>query len=276
MKIVVCVPIMNQEDITWESFKSFWENETTGLIDFVLIDNGSTKPLREWLPKIDKVYIIRNDKNVGVLPALNQGYMFAKTLNADFIYYSHNDVMMYEDGWDAKLMRILGEVSNVGVAGFYGAKGIGTHDIYKSPYVMQQLIRIENVSNCNRMDANHGYRNIRHGEWEEVAVMDGFSLIVNMQLLNKLGGLDTRTGIHHNYDNNICLDSLNNEYRNIVIAMDAQHLGGRTDVGEDWASPFGKTKQQVHEEAHYPFYEKWHPAHVISGNNKISLPVRVP
>lgn len=277
MKLVYAMPVMNQREVTLQSVQSFKQTQTSLDVPLIIVDNGSNPKVESWIEHLDSNdYVHTNAVNVGVLPALNQIYEIAKKhYQADYIFYTHNDVLMFEKGWDEKLMRILSEVDNVGVAGFYGAKGIGTADIYQTPYVMQQLIRIENVSNCNRMDRAHGYRNIRSGEWEEVAVMDGFSLIVSTKLLDQLKGFDTRTGVHHNYDNNVCMDSWNLGYRNIVISMDAQHLGGRTDVGEDWATPFGKTKQQVHIEAHYPFYEKWHPAHVTSGINKISLPFRV-
>jgi hypothetical protein len=52
--------------------------------------------------------------------------------------------------------------------------------------------------------------------------------------------------------------------------MDVDHIGGQTDVGEDWATPMGTTKQQVHTDAHPVFYEKWRP-----GKKNITLPVRI-
>ncbi|HDY90312.1 MAG TPA: glycosyltransferase family 2 protein [bacterium] len=271
MKICVGVPIMNQPEVTQKFLDTLRESETEKL-PLYLVDNGSDPPLRNWLNGLRKGdEVIRNGANVGVVKALNQIWRVAKATGFDYIFYTHNDVMIYEKGWDAKILRVLSEQSHVGVAGFYGAKGIGTNDIYKSPYVMQQMIRIENVSGCHRMDAViHQFRPPR-AEVEDVAVMDGFSLIVSVELLNKLGGFDRRYPLHHMYDNDICLESLDKGYRNIVISMDADHIGGQTDVGEDWASPFGKTKQQVHEEVHPIFYEKWKP-----GKHTISLPVRVP
>jgi len=170
---------------------------------------------------------------------------------------------------------VLGHFPKVGVAGFYGAKGIGTHDIYKSPYSMSQMIRLENVSGCHRMNAAvHGFRP-PSGDVEDVCVMDGFSQIINVEFLNKVGGFDRKYPLHHMYDNDICLESIDRGYRNIVIRMDADHIGGQTDVGENWAEPFGKTKQQVHQEAHPIFYEKWHPKNVANGLHTISLPVRI-
>lgn len=277
MRITVVIPVLNQQEVTQQSFDSFKKTQQ-GDVQYVIVDNGSDVFVRDWLQGLgNDDFVIRNEDNVGVLKALNQAWTMLKT-STDYIFYTHNDVLMFEDGWDLKLNRILeyeNSIRPVGVAGFYGAKGIGTPDIYHAPYKMQQMIRLENVSNANRMDKVHGYRNIRSGEIEEVAVQDGFSLIVKTDLLNLLGGFDRSFPEHHMYDNDICLESLDKGYRNIVIAMDCQHLGGRTDVGEDWATKFGKTKQQIHEEAHPIFYKKWSPENVKNGKHRISMPVRV-
>lgn len=279
MNITIAVPIMNQPEVTQQFLDKLRETEGLAKFPLLIIDNGSEPDVRSWLIGLrEGDLVIRNHENVGVMPALNQAWQVLKN-TTDFIFYIHNDVLIYEQNWSDKLIRILEEVNKpvhgddkgIGVAGFYGAKGIGTPDIYKTGYMQQQMIRLENVSACNRMDPVHGYRGLRNGaETENVAVMDGFSLIVNTKLLNELGGFDRSFPPHHMYDNDICLESLNRGYRNIVIAMDAQHLGGRTDVGEDWSKPFGKSKQDIHTEAHPIFYEKWKP-----GKHKISMPVRV-
>lgn len=277
MKIGVCFLAINQPEMTQKMLDLLRENESGAMLPLCVIDNGSNPPLRDWLNGLrEGDMVIRNDINVGVRPALNQAFTYFKE-QVDFIFYTHNDVFIYEKGWDTKLVRILSEVPNVGVAGFYGAKGIGTSDIYQGGYAMQQLIRVENVSNCHRMDAAvHGFRPIAQGrETEQVAVMDGFSLIVNVELLKATNGFDNAYPPHHNYDNDICLESLDRGYDNIVIAMDAQHLGGQTDVKEAWNEPFGKSKQQIHIDAHPVLYNKWHPKNVASGLHRISLPVRV-
>lgn len=276
MRIVVSVPVLNQQEVTQNFLNKIRETEEQEL-PLIIVDNGSNPPVRDWLIGLrEGDEVIRNIENFGVLKALNQAWFVAKQLDADYIFYTHNDVLIHEKGWDTKIMRVLENYpKKVGVAGFYGAKGIGTNDIYRSGYAQHQMIRLENVSGCNRMNAAiHRFRNPR-GETEEVAVMDGFSLIVSMELLNKVGGFDRTFPPHHMYDNDICLESLDKGYTNIVISMDAEHLGGRTDVGEDWASVFNKTKQEVHTEAHPIFYEKWSPKNVENGLHNISMPVRI-
>jgi GT2 family glycosyltransferase len=270
MNIVIAVAVLNQQEITQTFLRQLRETEGECKIPILVIDNGSTPPVRDWLVGLrEGDMVIRNSENRGVLPALNQAYAYLKN-QADYIFNIHNDVLLYEQGWSDKLVRILEQEQNVGVAGFFGAKQIGLEGIYRVPYTMFQLIRVRNVSGCVRMNPLvHNFREPK-GEVEDVAVMDGFSLIVRVELLHKTGGYDRTFPIHHMYDNDICLESLDKGYRNIVIKMDADHVGGRTDVGEDWASPFDKTKQQVHEEAHPIFYEKWRP-----GKHTITLPVKV-
>lgn len=277
MKIALVMPILNQQESAQESVGSFKNTMGEEKIPLIVIDNGSQPQVRSWLNGLNGGdFVIRNEQNVGVLPALNQAYKVAGKA-FDYLFYTHSDVVMYEQNWTDKLTRILESLPDCGVAGFYGAKGIGTWDVYKRPYAMQQLVRVENVSGCHRMDASvHGFRNLRGDQdFEEVAVMDGFSLIVKTELLDKIGGFDTKYPVHHMYDNDICVESLDKGYRNYVIRMDAFHHGGRTDVGENWAEAFGKTKQQIHQEAHPVFYEKWHPAHVTAGNHNVCLPIRV-
>jgi len=276
LRITVVVPVLNQKELTQQFLDTIRANEGSAKFQLVLVDNGSDEPIRDWLIGLrDNDLVIRNDSNIGVMPALNQAWKVLKDVT-DYIFYTHNDVMIYEKNWDDKLLRVLPNIPDCGVAGFYGAKGIGTHDIYRSPYFMQQLVRVENVSACTRMDAAvHGFRAPR-GETEEVAVMDGFSLIVRTELLNKLGGFDRSYPIHHNYDNDICLESMDKGYKNYVIAMDAQHLGGRTDVGEDWTKGTGKSKADIHQEAHPVMYNKWRPENMGDGKHNICLPVRIP
>lgn len=275
MNITVAILVLNQQELTQRCLNTLRENEGSAKLPILIVDNGSIPPVRDWLKGLrEGDNVIRNDENVGVMPGQNQAWTVLKN-STDYIFYLHNDVLIHEKNWDDKLLRVLESLPECGVAGFYGAKGIGTPDIYRTPYIINQLIRLENVSACHRMNAAiHGFRP-PSGESEEVAVMDGFSLIVNTKLLNTTGGFDRSYPPHHMYDNDICLESYNNGYKNYVISMDAEHLGGRTDVAEDWAKGFGKTKAEIHKDAHPVFYNKWHPNNVSNGKNKISLPFRV-
>lgn len=275
MKITIVVLVLNQRELTQRFLDQLRSREGSAKFPLLLIDNGSTPPVREWLIGLrEGDNVIRNHENVGVMPALNQAWSILRNAT-DYLFSLHNDVMLHEQNFDDKLVRVLSSLPDVGVAGFYGAKGLAVSSIYRTPYEISQLVRIENVSACLRM--NPFIHNFRppHGESEEVAVMDGFSLLVRTELLNKLGGFDRSYPPHHNYDNDICLESIDKGYKNYVISMDAEHLGGRTDVGEDWTKPFNKTKAEIHRDAHPVLYNKWSPDNVANGKHKIKLPIRI-
>lgn len=263
MKLALVIPVLNHRDETIacvESFKSTADNWHD--IELLIVDNGSTIPASEWgIEGTTLDNFLRFETNQGVLPAQDAAY---RHTNADYIFFTHNDVTMFERGWDTKVIQEIeginaGHSKGIGVAGFFGSKGLGTPEVYVYPYVINQLVRVENVSGCTRMPAAHGYRPV-NGRWESVAVLDGFSLIISRAFLDEQEGFDKNLPPHHMYDNHTCLQAIDRGYMNIVIPMDALHHGGVTDVSEDWSKGFGKTKSEIHQDAHYPyFYNYWKP-----------------
>ena len=267
MKLDICIPVLNQEESTQKTLDSLkrlqkFDNR------YIIIDNGSTRFVRDWLKGLsgDDI-VIRNPQNVGLPKALNQALQIS---NADYVFNTHSDIEMFEQDWDLKTIQAIEEankIQTVGVAGYFGAMGIGRWDIYKNPYEMYQLVRTNPVAGnrCKLDPAIHHHMQF-NSNWQKCAVLDGFSLIVKNDGVLKFWS----ESVHHMYDNDICLASYNLGMQVITINMDVIHYGGRTDVGEDWASPFGKTKQEIHSEAHLPFYNKWAP-----NKQNITLPFNV-
>lgn len=255
----ICFPVLNQEESTQKALNSFkWNQDDKNR--HIIVDNGSKRFVRDWLEGLEgEDMVIRNSENVGLPKAMNQALQISR---ADYTLFTHTDVEMFEPGWDVKIKRILTDLGSVGVAGFFGARGIGAQHMYQVPYQMNQLARWGTLAgNRCRLDPNvHGHLQFAD-EFQRCAVLDGFCLIV------KRGLKFWDKSVHHNYDNDICLESIDAGWQNIVINMDVTHYGGRTDVNEDWASPFGKSKAEIHSESHVPLYEKWRP-----GNRNIALP----
>lgn len=263
----ICVPVINQHDSTLETLRSFTDKaDDPTSFKWIFIDNGSNPPLTEILEEHSTefgnviVYVRRNLENLGVTEALNQGWLNSvrvPILNCKYLFYTHNDVLIEEKSWDTKLRNFLNTLPKVGVAGFGGATGLGSPDIYKVPYNIWQLARTDFVSNMRNSEV-HG--RVLTKPYEEVAVLDGFSLIVNVELLNLVKGFDTENyPIHHNYDNDICLEALRHGYKNYVLNIKSHHKGGITSTREDyanWVAPIGGDSE-VHRHAHETFYRKW-------------------
>ncbi len=256
-KITIGVPVLNQE-IQTKKFLKLLQEHTHKIDEIIIIDNGSDKEFTSSLHSfnldsdiINKIKVIRNDNNIGVRPALNQIWEESK---GDIILFTHNDVEIYTNGWDDMIRDTFNEQTDAGIVGAYGAKGIGTADIYKKPYEMCQLARTLNVSDA-RMDREvHGFRHLNN-KFENVAVFDGYFMAIKKELLDKVGGFSDILPQHHNYDNLICIQSIENGYENIVIRLDTYHVGGQTDVGEDWTKGFKREKSEIHADAHPPLYE---------------------
>jgi GT2 family glycosyltransferase len=257
MKMTIGLPILNQHELTVSCLKLL-EKNAFEIDEVVLIDNStigdflSYKPLQEVDSRLlNKIKVIRNNKNVGAIESLNQIW---RNATGDIIFFLHNDTEVFEKNYDVKLKKAFEINNDIGIVGGYGAKGIGTRDIYTKPYEMCQLARGGNVSNA-RMDKDiHGFRNLKN-DFENVAVLDGFMMVIKKEIIDKTDGFGKILFYHHNQDNLICIQSIEMDYENIIIPFDCNHIGGQTDVKENWTAGTGKSKQDIHSEAHPPLWE---------------------
>lgn len=198
----------------------------------------------------------------GPVASLQRGYELS---TSPIIAFIHDDVEILEPGWDAAVLEEF-QRPNVGVVGFGGALGLGTDDIYKTPYRLQQLARLNYGSNAPDWET-HG---TRFTGSREVATLDGYALIVRRELLDKIGGWPTRDLTFHNYDNAICLYAHRHGYKVRQLGIYAKHGGGGTSVKDGryaaWLkAEFNKTDSDVHRESHEWLYAEF----------KDCLPVRV-
>lgn len=190
----------------------------------------------------------------GPVGCLQAGYELSG--DADILAYIHDDVQIYERGWDTRVLREFDDPT-VAVVGFGGGTGLGTPGIYKTPYRLQQLARSNYMSNVRDAEV-HGARFT--GE-RDVAVLDGFCLIVRKSFLDLIGGWPTNKLMFHMYDAFVCCMARRHGYRVRLVGVDCMHFGGRTSTQRpynEWLSDkFGKTDSDVHREAHEWCYEEF-------------------
>jgi len=267
----VGIPVHNQFHVLLECLYNISECASDPEnLKIMLFDNGSDQLLSDfvrdnWKRCNNVEVIMRSETNLGVPIANNAFLDWARmTGDASFVAIMHSDTRIYEKNWDLKLTRMFEEV-NPGVVGFFGAYGIGRQDLYKTPYELHQLVRTATVagSRC-RLDPNvHGQRQFEHA-YEKCTVLDGYFLATSTSLKYD------EAVPHHMYDNDVCLQSINQGKENYVINFDNVHLGGQTDVTTQWNEVFGMTKDEIHKKAHVHFYDKWAP-----GKNNINIPYNI-
>jgi hypothetical protein len=118
--------------------------------------------------------------NTNVIDAFQQCYLRTQE---PVLAYIHDDVMIYEKGWDDRVLREFTDPT-VGLVGFGGALGHGQPNLYRVPYHLPNLARQNFMSNLRHAEV-HGERFT--GE-RDVAVLDGFALFVRREILDKVGG----------------------------------------------------------------------------------------
>ena len=258
----IVVPVHGRHEVT-ERYLGSWFALAARPLDLLILDNGSAEPVAEqafiegWRRGGHRVRVVRNATNTGVYPTFQQGF---DATDAPWIYYTHNDVEMRVEGWDDQLewlLHALERGANPGICGMFGARGLGTPDIYRAPYDFRQMVRWECTTVASMTFA--GGKTIA-GQAHRVAVLDGFALIVRRRMVEQaLGGRfdHERFPVHHMYDHDICLESHYGGFENYVINLDCFHDGGQTSKDGQWAEAMGTTDRQIHRRAHVVFYEKW-------------------
>lgn len=265
MLLSLVIAVMNELDGTRACWDLLLEH-TLGDFELVVIDNGSTDGTPEFLdqhvrPRVPRYRYVRNPENVGVWASLQQGYEEAA---GDVIAFPHNDVCIYERGWNERVTGYFEAIPDLGLAGFHGSRGC-------LPGAPWRLDSFSNMADAER----HGAR--LAAEVLPVAVVDGFCLICLRAMLDATGGFDQGYDYHHWYDYDVSLSSLRAGYRNIVVNVPCHHLDGVTSVSpayQEWingklGTPAGNGEALHRNKIRY--LEKWSGFLPVYVNDDFSL-----
>lgn len=143
--------------------------------------------------------------NIGVPAGMHRLWELAKEIGTapaseQIIVYLHDDLAVLEKGWDHRVQAAFQRDPSIQLAGFSGTKGLGDGAIYKTPYHLTQLSRQGPLLSNLLLHAEfHGERTFTE---QQVAFVDGFSLLLRRSLLDQLGGWAwwPAQHVHHAYD----------------------------------------------------------------------------
>jgi hypothetical protein len=225
---------------------------------------------------------LREPDYLGTVPAFQHGvnHLLAWAEPPDIIACLHDDLRIDEEGWDEKVIRHFERHPACGLLGFGGAIGLGSNDLYRTPYDPMQLARIGFRSNLDNAEI-HGTRSLLP---ERVACLDGFSQIGRRSFWDgyqRMPGasstnpaelryaltdrpwdvLANQLGItHHFYDGMLGCLAARYHWDTWYLPIRGHHFGGRTAVGDagyaNWAQtqPAG-SDQGFWQEAHRKGYD---------------------
>lgn len=222
------------------------------------LDKEKTKPFwGSWAKRQKGDVTYHHVEGVmGVVPAFSLGVRAAAAAGAGIIACFHDDLRIDEDGWDLRVEHWFRVQPRCGLAGFFGAKGLGASDIYASPYSPMQLAR--GGCGSNMLEAE------QHGErWvvpTRVACFDGFSQIGRAPLMVKMyERLEALKIIHHGYDSAMGAMSIREGWENWMLPIKCHHQGGVTAVGSAEYAKWAKEKggdQGIWNQSHATLYEE--------------------
>lgn len=216
-----------------------------------LVSWGCTKFI-PWINNWCAQEIEGNHAHVGVFDGqegMLRAYELGRKLviDAEILAFFHDDLIIKEP-WLERVLEQF-EDDKVGLVGFGGALIHGTKDLYKKPYDFHQLGRDLYRSNVDDAEV--------HGERFkgvcDVAVLDGFSLIVRRSILDSLGGWPVELLDYSLYDYWLSCATHRLGYRIRLIGVRCHHLGGRTAVALKKAEGCG----EKHELAHKYIYDEF-------------------
>lgn len=184
------------------------------------------------------------ENNLGVVGSYQKLY---EKSSGDIICYVHDDCAVYEHDWDVRVLKEF-EDPEVAIVGAGGSLQHGTSDLYKKPYVLQNLRRISYLSNVTDAEV-HGER---FTGVTDVAVLDGFFLAIRRSFLDRIYGwkvlIDNNIGFIA-YDYVICALAHRHRYRIRLVGLHTYHRGGGTSV------QIKVDRQEEYDLSHRWFYE---------------------
>src|SRR5262249_48090038 len=125
---------------------------------------------------------LRNEDNVGLIRALNQG---ARAARGELLCFLHNDTEMGDPRWLARLRDAV--AAGAGLAGLYGVRRLRRAGRYVGRTIVHCLSEAGNVA----------------APVTNVAAVDGVCLCLRRSTFHKVRGFDEGYGFLHGYDRDL-------------------------------------------------------------------------
>jgi len=211
--ISIIVPCYNQHDMTEECINAIREN--TQDCEIIIVDNGSTPPIKKPFTGSIETTVIRNEENKGFPVAVNQGIRAAK---GETIILLNNDVIVTRE-WAERLAVYLAEGYDFSV--------VGPVTNYAAGLQRVQINSYQNKEELN--DAAFDMAEEMEGQNEEVNFVIGFCMAFKRSLFDEIGPFDESLWPCSGEEIDFCLNARAKGYK-VGIALDTyvHHEGSKT------------------------------------------------
>jgi GT2 family glycosyltransferase len=200
--------------------------------ELVLVDNGSTDGTLEYLRSLAGATVIENGRNLGFGAGCNLG-MAAST--GERILLLNNDVVV-TDGWLAGMHDALDSDADAALAGPRTNRITGEQQVDDVGYGVETLAGLDAWA--------AGWTSEHAGRRGRIRRLVGFCILLEREVVDRIGGFDLRYGIGNFEDDDLCLRAGVAGF-SCTVAHDSfiHHVGSSTFTGQgiDYAERMGES-----------------------------------
>lgn len=232
--MIIGLPVIEGQELTRVAVDYLTKNAVFGSTRPVIIDNASVQPYdccKEMNSK--KIEVIRNEENIGFYQPLKQ--LYDAYPDEEYIGIMHNDLMLYEKGWDRRMMEAFADDPKLGLIGLCGSRevdergGRGGYTVCnfmgRDVQVGDQIWKGQDPSAGRRIEG-----------LEPAIVLDSLFMLFRREVIPYLVK-DTEKWeditLAHFYDRIMPIRTIEAGYRVAVIGSDCDHIGGMTTTGNE-------------------------------------------
>lgn len=216
----IVIPVFNKPDLTRDCLGAIY-GRTHMPFNLILIDNGSDDDTRVFLETFRKDHgnasLIRNDKNLGWIKALNQGIAASKS---PYICAMNNDALVRNDGWLSKMILVAQSAPDIGLINpeFEVKK-----KVHNAPYI-------------------------------EVDFCRGYCILIKREVVDRIGLFDESYGMGYYDDDDYSVRAIRAGFRCVRVSdVLVEHLKDTTF--SDFFTE--DKRRAMHEKNKKLFYSKW-------------------
>jgi GT2 family glycosyltransferase len=265
-KLSIVIPYLNQTRLMATVFEQLIKvTSITPEIEFLLIDDGSTEEPHLTVPtkfaNPNLIRVVRNEKTKGVYPSFKQGF---EETTGEIVAFMHSDMVIWEEGWDKRVIAEFDSQPKLGMIGFigsneidaWGGRGLGTASNFMGR-TLRSVLQIGAPSWTGSPAEPHG-RRIRG--FEKAAVVDGCTMIIRRRAWQEIEYREDQPP-HHFYDRLIACQLLEKGWQIGVLGIECDHFSGQTanqepayaEMCREWA----KENLGIDSFEEYRNYSRW-------------------
>ncbi len=198
MNCDIIIPVWNQLSLTKDCIDSIFKNTLSDDYRIIFIDNASDDAAKNYLEGLNKAWpkqiiLIRNEKNVGFVKAINQGIAASA---ASYVCLLNNDTLVSK-GWLKEMIAIAALADDIGIVN-PSSNNLG-----------QKPAQGEPIELYAAKIAKHS------GEFSELGAAIGFCMLIKRKLFEKIGAFDEIYGMGNFEDTDFSRRSAQAGFRSV-------------------------------------------------------------